>query len=254
MFTLENNATLLTIGSGNKINTGTGNITLNGKLAFENLDQTNATVNFNTIGAITGFVAEIDIRNTVVDSQCYVLAKNTGTTNFSSLILPITIKYGGFSIENTRADKKIVTTNDADNTLVLLVDKLENTTVTWTGKADSTWNISNHNWNGKIEADDYTFGIYSRLKISEIAGIFANTFLAYGHQNYELHRNVANSNTRYNGNSMYASLELFKPIRLRNNFTVSPLAAVDFQKSASSADFSLGVLWRELLKTYFFTD
>ncbi|MDR0610179.1 MAG: autotransporter outer membrane beta-barrel domain-containing protein [Planctomycetaceae bacterium] len=83
----------------------------------------------------------------------------------------------------------------------------------------------------KIEADDYMFGTYARLKISEI---YANAFWGYGYQNYELRRNLANNmnnNTKYNGDSMYASLEVFKPIRLQNNFTVSPLAAIDFQKS-----------------------
>ncbi|MDR1485347.1 MAG: autotransporter outer membrane beta-barrel domain-containing protein, partial [Planctomycetaceae bacterium] len=81
---------------------------------------------------------------------------------------------------------------------------------------------------GRIEADDYTFGAYSRLKIFSI---YANTFIAYGHQNYELHQGLAN--TEYNGDSLYASLELFKPINLRNEISVSPLVAIDFQKSWS---------------------
>ncbi|MDR1478899.1 MAG: autotransporter domain-containing protein [Planctomycetaceae bacterium] len=76
---------------------------------------------------------------------------------------------------------------------------------------------------------DCTFGVYSRLKIF---GIYANTFLGYGSQNYQL-RQTQNQHTKFNGDSMYASLELFKPIYLRNNISVSPLLAIDFQKSWS---------------------
>jgi outer membrane autotransporter protein len=86
-----------------------------------------------------------------------------------------------------------------------------------------------YNSTGKIEADDYTFGVYSRLKIF---GIYANTFLGYGSQNYQL-RQIQNQHTKFNGDSMYASLELFKPIYLRNNISVSPLVAIDFQKAWS---------------------
>ncbi|MDR1290438.1 MAG: autotransporter domain-containing protein, partial [Planctomycetaceae bacterium] len=85
---------------------------------------------------------------------------------------------------------------------------------------------------GKIEADDYTFGAYSRLKIF---GIYANAFLGYGSQNYQLRQNQINPNqhTNYSGDSFYASLELFKPINLRNDLSVSPLVAIDFQKAWS---------------------
>ncbi|MDR1054052.1 MAG: autotransporter outer membrane beta-barrel domain-containing protein, partial [Planctomycetaceae bacterium] len=84
---------------------------------------------------------------------------------------------------------------------------------------------------GKVEADDYTFGAYSRLRIF---GIYANAFIGYGNQNYQLRQNInPNQHTNYNGDSFYASLELFKPINLRNDITISPLIAIDFQKAWS---------------------
>jgi outer membrane autotransporter protein len=85
---------------------------------------------------------------------------------------------------------------------------------------------------GKIEADDYTFGVYSRIKIF---GIYTNTFVGYGNQNYQLRQNITNPNqhTNYNGDSFYASLELFQPINLRNDLSISPLFAIDFQKAWS---------------------
>jgi outer membrane autotransporter protein len=85
----------------------------------------------------------------------------------------------------------------------------------------------------KIEADDYTFGTYAKLKLSNVSEIYANAFLGYGNQRYELRQNSANPNTQYNGDSFYAGLELYKPIRLRNKITLSPLIALDFQKAWS---------------------
>ncbi|MDR2117341.1 MAG: autotransporter domain-containing protein [Planctomycetaceae bacterium] len=152
-FDLQNNATLLSVGKNNTVNAG--NVTLNGTLAFEDIDTTHTALNLNTTGTITGSAA-IDIRGNVTSDTRYVLAQNTsGSTGFSSLVLPTTILYNGSSIENTRADDKmLVTTNDEQKSLVLLVDKLENTTVAWTGNADGNWNIANRNWNGKLDNND----------------------------------------------------------------------------------------------------
>jgi autotransporter-associated beta strand protein len=88
---------------------------------------------------------------------------------------------------------------------------------------------------GRIEADDYTFGVYTRAKLSTVSEIYANAFLGYGNQHYELRQNFTNinTNTKYNGDSFYASLELYKSIRLRNKIILSPLIALDFQKARS---------------------
>jgi autotransporter-associated beta strand protein len=91
---------------------------------------------------------------------------------------------------------------------------------------------------GKIEADDYMFGVYSRLTMW---GIYANTFLGYGNQNYKLRQNFANPNTHYNGDSFYASLEFLRPFILHNDFSVSSLFAVDFQKAWSDG-FNVNVI------------
>jgi outer membrane autotransporter protein len=88
---------------------------------------------------------------------------------------------------------------------------------------------------GKIKADDYMFGVYAQWKLFEI---YTNFFLAYGNQNYKLDRNF--NNIKYNGDSLYANLELFKPIYFHNNFSVSPLIAIDFQKAWSDG-FNINV-------------
>ncbi|MDR1477878.1 MAG: autotransporter domain-containing protein [Planctomycetaceae bacterium] len=101
-----------------------------------------------------------------------------------------------------------------------------------TGLVFGYGNPRTYNSTGKIEADDYTFGVYAKLKIF---GIYANTFLGYGSQNYQLRQNQINptQHTKFNGDSTFASLELFKPIYLRNDMLVAPLVAIDFQKSWS---------------------
>ncbi|MDR1141961.1 MAG: autotransporter domain-containing protein [Planctomycetaceae bacterium] len=179
-FTLHNTATLLTAGNGNKINTGTENVTLNGTLAFENINSSAAALELNTSGNITGSVAAVDIRDTVTSGQRYVLAQNTGSSVFSSLVLPVTLNYMNESIENTRAqDKMLVTTNDTEKSLVLLVGTLDKATVTWTGNANSNWNITDRNWNGKLpngdnvnqflHNDDVIFGTSSEKSVAVIS-------------------------------------------------------------------------------------
>ncbi|MDR2439952.1 MAG: autotransporter domain-containing protein, partial [Planctomycetaceae bacterium] len=86
---------------------------------------------------------------------------------------------------------------------------------------------------GQIEADDYTLGLYSRLKLSNVSEIYLNSFVGYGNQHYELRQNFTNSNTNYNGDSFYASLELYRSFHLRNKIILSPLIAIDFQKAWS---------------------
>ncbi|MDR2438297.1 MAG: autotransporter outer membrane beta-barrel domain-containing protein, partial [Planctomycetaceae bacterium] len=84
---------------------------------------------------------------------------------------------------------------------------------------------------GQIKADDYTFGLYSRLKLSNVSEIYLNTFLGYGNQHYELRQNF--TNTDYDGDSFYTSLELYRSFHLRNKIILSPLIAHDFQKAWS---------------------
>ncbi|MDR1925507.1 MAG: autotransporter outer membrane beta-barrel domain-containing protein, partial [Planctomycetaceae bacterium] len=78
---------------------------------------------------------------------------------------------------------------------------------------------------GRIESDDFTFAVYARTKIDSF---IANTFLGYGHQNYDL-RNGTNK-AEYNGDSVYVSIEFLKPLHLQSGIVLSPLAAIDIQK------------------------
>jgi outer membrane autotransporter protein len=89
----------------------------------------------------------------------------------------------------------------------------------------------------RIEADDYTVGLYAKYNFT--SSVFVNTFIGYGHQNYEF-RNALNR-TDYNGNSMYATVELSKQINYSRQLKLFPLLAVDFQKSWSD-DFTVNVL------------
>ncbi len=82
---------------------------------------------------------------------------------------------------------------------------------------------------GKVEANDYTLGLYSRIHLAH--RLYANTYLGYGHQEYSYRRYaVGPDKTKYDGNAMYASIELFRPIGY-NHLTLFPLMAVDFQKA-----------------------
>jgi hypothetical protein len=80
---------------------------------------------------------------------------------------------------------------------------------------------------GRVDANDFTLGMYSRLRFGQ--KLFLNAFVAYGIQDYEYRHN--NYRTSYNGNAMYASVELFKPSLQKDNSQFTPLVAVDFQKA-----------------------
>ncbi|MDR0391350.1 MAG: autotransporter domain-containing protein, partial [Planctomycetaceae bacterium] len=109
-----------------------------------------------------------------------------------------------------------------------------------------------HNSVGKIQTTDCTFGAYGQWRF---AGIHANTFLAYGSQHYKLQQNL--NNTKYNGDSLYASLELLKPIYCHNNFAIAPLIAIDFQKAWTDGfninvtEFPLAIDESEISQTMF---
>jgi hypothetical protein len=82
---------------------------------------------------------------------------------------------------------------------------------------------------GRIDADDFIFGVYSRVQITPES--FLNTFFAYGNQEYEYRHN--NSRSRYDGDAIYASIELFRYSLRKSKLQLIPLFAVDFQKAWS---------------------
>ncbi|MDR2114968.1 MAG: autotransporter-associated beta strand repeat-containing protein, partial [Planctomycetaceae bacterium] len=80
---------------------------------------------------------------------------------------------------------------------------------------------------GRVEADDIVFGSYSHLQFG--CNTALNASIAYGNQNYKYQHNYNRNN--YNGDAMYASIELFRSAFWRNNWQLVPLFAVDFQKA-----------------------
>jgi hypothetical protein len=60
---------------------------------------------------------------------------------------------------------------------------------------------------------------------------FLNTFFAYGNQEYEYRHN--NNRSRYDGDAIYASIELFRHSLQKIKLQLTPLFAVDFQKAWS---------------------
>jgi autotransporter-associated beta strand protein len=80
---------------------------------------------------------------------------------------------------------------------------------------------------GRIEANDFTVGIYSRSQFGQ--KLFLNSFFAYGNQDYEYKHN--NSRTSYGGEAIYSSFEFFQTLLRKDNSQLMPLVAVDFQKA-----------------------
>ncbi|MDR1290747.1 MAG: hypothetical protein LBK06_06065, partial [Planctomycetaceae bacterium] len=181
-FTLQNNATLLTTGSGNKIN-ATGNVTLDGTLAFD-LTGYNSTAALTLNGTIIGSPT-IDIKSGFSNGT-YILASGT---NFTSM-LPLTFTIDGTSVANTRADGKILTSNTVNN-LVLWVSTT-NGNVTWNG-SNSNWNITDRNWAGTIDGnnvyqflhnDNVTFGTSSQKNITVDSGDVTVTTMTVNENGY----------------------------------------------------------------------
>jgi uncharacterized protein with beta-barrel porin domain len=83
----------------------------------------------------------------------------------------------------------------------------------------------------KITANDFLVGVYARKRFMRFANIYANVFLGYGYQDYKLHRNY--QKTKYDGDSLYASIELSRPVQIEE-LIVEPVAAFDFQKTSSN--------------------
>jgi autotransporter-associated beta strand protein len=80
---------------------------------------------------------------------------------------------------------------------------------------------------GRVEANDLTFGIYSRSQFG--TKLFLNAFFAYGNQDYEYQHNGVRSS--YSGEAIYASLELFHTTLRKDNSQLQPLFAIDFQNA-----------------------
>ena len=88
---------------------------------------------------------------------------------------------------------------------------------------------------GKVEAEDWTLGMYSQVNIFDQAWI--SSFFGYGYQSYRMTRlgfpNPSSGvrdlhESKYSGDALYASVEFVKPITV-SIITAMPLVAIDHQ-------------------------
>ncbi|MDR0608995.1 MAG: autotransporter outer membrane beta-barrel domain-containing protein, partial [Planctomycetaceae bacterium] len=91
-----------------------------------------------------------------------------------------------------------------------------------------------HQLSNKIEADDYTFGLYAQSQLNRQWQF--NSFVSYGNQNYQGDRYLLNNfvQSDYNGNSFAATLELVRSLNLANQFTLLPTFAAEYQRAATN--------------------
>ena len=101
---------------------------------------------------------------------------------------------------------------------------------------------------GKVEADDVTLGLYSRINLLDQAQV--TSFFGYGYQTYTMNRtDFANSyRSRFNGDSLYASMELTKNIQsppipgVEVVTKIIPLIALDHQTAWTKGFSETGYL------------
>ena len=86
---------------------------------------------------------------------------------------------------------------------------------------------------GKISANDYTGGLY--LRIPTAWEVVANMLVGFGNQDFSFRHTFGN--TKFFGNSFFASAELSRPVSL-HAYRLTPLIALDFQ-SAAMDDFAV---------------
>ena len=96
---------------------------------------------------------------------------------------------------------------------------------------------------GTAKADDYEFGLYNMTRLSDNLDLKA--YLGYSRQRYDFRRTVslpASPSGRYeafyerlngsaSGHALAASVELIRPVQVRRNIRLLPVAALDFEKA-----------------------
>jgi outer membrane autotransporter protein len=99
---------------------------------------------------------------------------------------------------------------------------------------------------GKIEADDFTVGFYSKLNVFD--SFTANTFLGYGPQLYRMKRHDFSGHYegKFQGDAMYASVELVRPVSMPFGLLL-PLVALDYQAAWTEAFSETGGIFNQSL-------
>ena len=94
---------------------------------------------------------------------------------------------------------------------------------------------------GHVEADDYTFALTSKTRVS--GDWHALGFFGYGHQNYTTTRYdfLDRHDAKYGGDSMYASLQWYRQIAWRRGVTLYPLMALDYQNAWTGKTVENGI-------------
>ncbi|HBT75624.1 MAG TPA: hypothetical protein DEB39_01585, partial [Planctomycetaceae bacterium] len=87
---------------------------------------------------------------------------------------------------------------------------------------------------GRIRAHDWGMALYAKHFISD--SVYVNAYLGFGHQEYDYERYemAGKYEADYDGNSLYTSVELVRPIFWKRGGTLLPLIAFDYQKSWAS--------------------
>ncbi|GHT26443.1 hypothetical protein FACS18942_03910 [Planctomycetales bacterium] len=101
----------------------------------------------------------------------------------------------------------------------------------------------------RIDLDDYTMGIYARKKLTDMLEL--NGFVGYGEQNYSAHRQTfgGTARSRFDGNSLFATLELVRPLQLRKSFTLFPTWALDYQTANTDAFAESGTIMPQVFES-----
>lgn len=84
---------------------------------------------------------------------------------------------------------------------------------------------------GKVESTDWGMAVYGKRYFTDT--LYMNAYFGFGHQEYKYDRHVLTDrvHAKYDGNALYGSAELVRPVQWTRSFRLLPLVALDFQKS-----------------------
>ena len=83
----------------------------------------------------------------------------------------------------------------------------------------------------RIDSQDISVGMYAST--IPVEGFRADAYLGYGWQDHDYRRTdlMGRHDADYDGKSLYASVQVSKPIGMRPGFTISPIVGLDYQRA-----------------------
>lgn len=98
---------------------------------------------------------------------------------------------------------------------------------------------------GQIEADDWGMAFYFKQALRE--SLYLNAYFGFGHEVYRYSRNDIGGVAKgdYDGNALYMSSELVRPIVMTYGWTLLPLVGTDYQKTWVGAFNETGTLFAQ---------